>query len=135
MHPKTIDHIRNFLAKQSFITLICSYILGTVVVALFIGVLYLITDNAKNNFSFYKWCLYSFLQLYSYEIPSVKINFESYQGLVSVITQVLKVIFPALFLGAVIFKLFVSPRVFSFRKKCSIFYDPERQETVLAVRA
>jgi hypothetical protein len=135
MHPITIDHVRTFLAKRSFRVLILSYILCTTVIALPIGLSYLFTANTENNASLYKWWLYSFLQLYDYELPVVKVDFNSAQIIISAISQILKIILPSILLGAVIFKFFIIPKVFTFRKKCSVFYDLDRQEMVLVVRA
>jgi len=135
MHPVTIDHVRTFLAKRTFATLVLIYILCTTVIALFLGLAYLFTANAESNVPFYKWWLYSFLQLYDYELPTVKVNYDSAQIILSTISQILKIILPSIFLGAVIFKFFIMPKVFTFRKKCSVFYDPDRKEMLLVVRA
>lgn len=135
MHPVTIDRVRTFLAKRTFVTLVLVYIVFTTIIALFIGIAYLFTANPESNIPFYKWWLYSFVQLYGYELPIAKVNYDSAQIIMSTILQVLKTILPSVFLGAVIFKFFVTPKVFTFRKKCSVFYDLERKEIVLVVRA
>ena len=131
-HPRTGDSIRAFLAKNGFFSLIVIYVILTSVVSLILAVFYHITSLNKMNFLI--WWQFAFLQLYDITLPVIQIETASLQFFVLAVGEIFKVVLPSLLLGATVFKFFISPKVFTFRNSCSVFFHEERKENVLAVR-
>lgn len=137
MHPRTTDRVRNFLAKNSFIRLIVLYLILIVLISFVLGILYHLT-SVESSVGVMNWWLFAFLQLFDASTPNLQFsnNSSGLQISVLIIGEILKIILPALFLGGLIFKLFIVPRVFTFRNKCSIYKRTQegKEEWVLAVR-
>lgn len=115
MHPQTTDYFRVFLAKRNMFSLVIVYLVIVILISAILGLLLWGTGDKQQ--SFILWWQFAFLQLFDSDLPGVQINPTSHQNIVYFFGSILKVILPALLLGAVVFKLFIHPDVFIFRKK------------------
>jgi hypothetical protein len=132
MHPITSDRIRSLLARTKLSYIISGYVLITLIAALILALFYRIGD--ANSLDYLKWWQYSITQLLSAEPPadfSYKLN--SFQNIVFICGSILGVVLPALFFGAIVFRLFIHKNMLVFRKNMLIYFSPSRKTLVLAI--
>ena len=131
-HPKTLDVIRTYLARNSLITLVLHFLLIIIATSLIFSNILFILNNKYSIFSFFKFC---FLQLLGKDYQDEIINYSSiFQIILYSILSVLSLVLPALFFGAIVFKLFIKKGMITFRKIISVFWLPERKKNILGIR-
>lgn len=133
MHPKNLDKFRTFIAKRSLIVLILYYILAVFFVSFCLGVLFFLVSG-QSSIGLIQWVLYTFVNLFSSDLPYGNISISSQSLPIFLVVKILSVILPTLFLGSIVFKIFIVPKILVFRKDCLIYYSKKRNCYVIAFR-
>lgn len=132
MHPIISDRVRTFLARTKLRNIIGGYILLTLVGAFALAFLYKGFDN--NGISYLKWWQFAITQLLSAEPPN-DINYElnGFQDVIFIFASILGVVFPALFFGAIVFKLFIHKNMLVFRKSVTLYYSYVSNKVIMSI--
>jgi hypothetical protein len=117
--------------KNSLIRLVIFFFLINVFAGLAFGVLYLIDD--KNQLTVVEWIEYSTLSLLNLP-PDIRLDLSFWQRILRLLQAFLSVVLPSLFLGTIVFKLLVRPKIIVFQKKCSIFFNRKLNKHVISIR-
>lgn len=133
MHPKNLDKLRTFIAKRNLIVLILYYVLVVFGVSFFLG-LFFFWLSGQSAIGPIQWALYTFVNLFSSDLPNSNISIPSQSMPIYILVKILSVILPTLFLGSIVFKIFIVPKILVFRKDCLIYYSKKRSCYVIAFR-
>ena len=121
MHPKTLDKFQAFLAKKSMLVLIAYFVAFVLMVSFALATGYMVTDLEDSRYSLSAWWRFDFLQLVAVDAQSVAIDYGNrLPGALYVFSAILRLAIPALFFGAVVFKLLVARNIFTYRKALSV---------------
>jgi hypothetical protein len=140
-HPQSRDRLRWLFVKVGIPGLIAIFVALMVVAALLLT-LVLTLATARPGVGFFTVWKDELMILLSLPVDGPAANRGSgvSQG-VAVAAGLLAVILPALYVGAIVFRLFIHPNVFVFRRKIALLPSPEtfsgelaRDGHVLAVR-
>lgn len=132
-HPVLTNRFKLFLANTSLFTLVLYFVFTLICVSFSLAISYNALDSGS-QYEFVEWWKFSFLQLLLTEYESVKLfHGNILQVLLFFSGNLFAVIFPAIFLGAIVFKLIISKKVFVFRSMISL-YPREDDSYYLALR-
>lgn len=122
-HPQTRDRLRWLLVRLGFLGLTTVFIALIALLAAFLAAV-LALDHATSGFlALWRNEVMALLGLSIHAQPSNQGT--AIRQAVEIAQGVLALILPALYVGAIVFKLFIHPRVFVFRSKVSVEPSPE----------
>jgi hypothetical protein len=120
-HPRTRDRLRWLLVRLGFVGLTAVFV---VVICLLAALLALCLDGATSGFlSLWRDETMALLGLSIHAQPSNEGS--TLRQAIEIAQGFLALILPALYVGAIVFKLFIHPRVFVFRSKISVEPSPQ----------
>ena len=80
------------------------------------------------------WWYYTFMYFLGGSVPGKEVILTSnYSYILYGIGKILSMLLPSLFFGLIVFKVFIPPKIITFKKKCNIFMNDSNQP-VLAIR-
>lgn len=141
-HPQTRDHLRFFLAQVGFPKLIAAFLAAMVFTSGLLAIGYRLSRESGDPSSFLTSWRWTFMTISGFPLDGTLSDGDSAtrQAMLA-LTAVGGLVFPSLFLGAVVFRLLVAPDVFVFRKEVALMEVPEERratwtygEHYLAVR-
>ncbi len=117
-HPRTTDRVRAFLAKRSLPVLIAEFLAAVALVSLALALAFALTDAGRNPPTFLEWWKETALSLLSFPTDlMLSPNVGTGRSFLQLLTAVAGVVLPALFIAAIVLKLFISPQLFVMREK------------------
>lgn len=124
-HPLNRDRLRWVFAKVGIAGLIALFVLLLVSAAALLAV-FLMLDSSRSQVGFLVLWKEELMTIISLPTKTPAANRGS--GLsqaVAIAAGLLALILPALYIGAVVFRLFIHPKVFVFRKKIALLPSPD----------
>lgn len=137
-HPRLSDRSRTFLATLTFPELLLSYVLLVALTAALGGIALWLSAPDGTFSNVVDGISASFFALVS--LPPDEVNTSNASGTFKVIIGLIglaSILLPAIFLGAIVFRLFVREEIFAFRKRPSLVrrsFDGEPMRWYLAIR-
>lgn len=117
-HPKTTDRVRAFLTKYSLPVLVAEFLAVVALVSLALAVAFALTDGGRNPPTLLEWWKETALALLSFPTDlMLSPGVGTERGVLQLVTAVAGVVLPALFIAAIVLKLFISPKLFVMREK------------------
>ncbi len=133
-HPQTIDRLRAYLAHHSLWRLITMYAVALLVGGFLIGLGLELTETGPPRHSLGGWWIQGFTLLLTLPLGGATADGgDTTRQLVQAAGALTGVVLTSIFLGAVVFKLFVSPEVFVVRDRIALVQD-SRYGECLAIR-
>jgi len=126
-HPRTTDRVRVFLAKAPLSLLVLEFIAVVVLFSLILAVGFALTADGGDSPSFLEWWKEEALTLLSFPTDqTLGQDAGAGRAILQLTAAVAGVVLPALFVGAIVLKLFISPKLFTMRKKAAVLAnDPD----------
>jgi hypothetical protein len=131
-HPKTTDRVRAVLAKASVPLLVGEFLLIVALVSLALAAAFELTDAGRAAPSFLEWWKQVALAVLSFPTDLMLApNVDAERSALQLLTAAAGIVLPALFVAALVLKLFISPRLFVMRDKLVVMEteanDPRKQ--------
>ncbi len=134
IHPHTGDRLRSALAQITFRGLILYFVAGVLIGGLVLGSGFWITRAGGEPVSLLHWWRVGSMTLTTFPIDGTFASVDPSVGrlFVEAVASIAGVVFPALFFGAIVFKFFVAPELFVFRRQISVQQNPSDHDLLPA---
>jgi hypothetical protein len=133
-HPSTPNKIGQILAKRTLASLFIWFSLCILIASLIIGGLYLVTEPECNPQNYYYWYQEALFVLSTVGASDIQVSGAfSWHGIVNILANFLGLMLPALFLGAIVYRLVTPNQAFIFRNKISSYHHTTKGN-VAAIR-
>ncbi len=126
-HPRTPNKISQILAKRTLPGLFGWFTLCILLTSMLVGALYYITAPECNTNTYYYWLQEALLVLSTVGASDIQVSGSfSWHGIINIVANFLGLMLPALFLGAIVYRLVTPNQAFIFRNKISLYHHPEK---------
>jgi hypothetical protein len=131
-HPRSVDRIRPLLAGRGLAQLIAALAALLLAAGLLAGAAFELTESRGDDRSLLEWWTAGFTGLATGNTPGSSGADSGSRDVVNAAVAFGGVVIPALFLGAILFRVLVVPEVFVFRNRIALVGEPSAR--CLAIR-